>query len=481
MIAAPLDIHEKYFFWFFAALWAFVLLLFGAVSLDYLPFVLVSSVCLGIGVLSLFNPSTLLYFVVIVCPIAGLVQSMGSIKVGSTDVTVSGFLWVFVALEGLTVMWFQRRKVRLRKELYLLLAFEVWVGVRWCLDPNLSGMKDVLFYGFPLLMGAYSFLVFSQFVGWVPGKIEKILLWSPLVPLAYFLIAIPAGIVVYDVGIGPIGPIDPRAISSFLLVILTLGVAAWRYDQSEKGARHGRFMSLLAILIIVFSLSRTATFIAILLLGLSKINPRKPQRALLILALSGVLAVLVFALVPQLRSRVFTSGATEPSDDFSLGEIDTQGRALFWATTYADAIERPIIGWGLGSARLLVASVFPGGEWEAYHPHNEYLQVFHDMGFIGLVLMAAAWISLLVRYWKAWRTSHQVGKLGQAKWDLAAFLALLSVLLSVVTGNELHYAFVTGPTFVILALSEYHRNARNHPAFASATRRSEANESARRP
>jgi hypothetical protein len=448
----PIAVLEKQFYWCLAIACVAAAVLLITVPPRYLAVVLVSGACVALGVLSFLKPSRLIYFVLVISPITGLVQSLGTIQVDSTDVTVSGVLWVFIAIEALAVMWSRRKLVSLPREFHLLLGFTGWVIVRWLLDPSLLGLKDVLFYGFPLLMGIYSSMTILHLDARAPQKIEKIILWSPWAALAYFAVTIPTGIVTFNEG-APRGPIDPRSLASYLLVVAACGFAAWKYDPTIAGAKRGRMASFVATFLIIFTLSRAATLIALLLFGMSRINRQKPRKAMLNLAASGVVAALVFAAVPQLGSRVFLDAPPASSNANWTDEINTEGRAVFWATTLEHAIERPLVGWGLGSARLLVADVFPGGEWNEYHPHNEYLQVFHDLGTVGLTLVMAAWFSLLYRFWKKWRRDDLSGNRNQAKGTLSSFLVLLAVLLSVLTGNEFHYAFVTVPAFAVVAVA----------------------------
>jgi O-antigen ligase len=134
-----------------------------------------------------------------------------------------------------------------------------------------------------------------------------------------------------------------------------------------------------------------------------------------------------------------------------------------WPATFNHALENPIFGWGLGSARLLVAGVLPRKEAEQYHPHNEYLQVFHDMGVVGVILLLLAWILLLTQHWRGWKAAHLAANYLQAKWHMASTLSIGMVLITSVTDNTLHYTFVVGPVFMLVALaSHYSGNLETH-------------------
>lgn len=454
---APLQLRPNVFLWMLSLVWLSILLSLVTLRPEYVPFEIVCLGCACVGLWSFWRPVVLLFFIVIASSIAGVLATSSSISTGGADVTPDGFLWVFVSLQALLLVGLRWRSVHLPRHFFFFLVFEAWVVFRWFLNPDLSGLKDVLFYGFPMLIAAYASVALSRSHRRLPARLGTLILWVPLVPLAYLVIGLLIGIVQYIPGYGPKGPFEPRGMCAFLLVCLSLGLATWKYGRNKIDRKIGAFSSVLSVLIIIFTLSRSAIAVSLLLLSISWIDRGRFWRNARRLTMVGAIVVMVFSTVPELRSRLLFSGESPLSEGLSVSDINTEGRTVFWAVTFAHAIERPIVGWGTGSARQLVASTFPGGRWTEYYPHNEYLEVFHDLGLIGLVLMLSAWLGLLWRYGKAWHSSDGRGDLGQARWDLAVFLALLVILLDIITNNDLHYAFVTGPAFLMLGLCEYQR------------------------
>ncbi|HSG82325.1 MAG TPA: hypothetical protein VLC48_08750, partial [Gemmatimonadota bacterium] len=57
--------------------------------------------------------------------------------------------------------------------------------------------------------------------------------------------------------------------------------------------------------------------------------------------------------------------------------------------------------------------------------------------------------------WRAWRRAHDSGRTDASMWNLAALLGSAVVLATSITDNTLHYVFVTGPVFMILAIADY--------------------------
>jgi O-antigen ligase len=256
---------------------------------------------------------------------------------------------------------------------------------------------------------------------------------------------------------GPTGLVHPRPVALHLLVIVALAVAQWRYGVRSKDRRWGAIVCIVAVVTIILTLSRMASLTAVLLVATFRLNPVKPWN-LIPQVLLG-LAVFGFILfqVPWFRERSFFK------EDVSITEswrhVNTAGRAdSFWPMTIEHALQKPLFGWGLGGARIYLGQFGRKveGKWEPtdYHPHNEYLQVFHDMGLLGLLLMLLTWGALVRRCWQDWQRAHLAGDRWVAKWSMAATMAMAAVLFTILTDNTLHFASVMTPVFIIVACAE---------------------------
>jgi O-antigen ligase len=155
--------------------------------------------------------------------------------------------------------------------------------------------------------------------------------------------------------------------------------------------------------------------------------------------------------LPAVQDRSFHQTYSGRAQGFH--GLDKAGRDVMWPATYAHSKQRLLFGWGPGAARRFVASVFPQLDQVEYHPHNEYLQVLHDTGVPGLILLLAGWGTLLRARWREWRRAESIGNVRGASWSFASLLAILLVLLTAVTDNTLHYAFVTVPVFLLNGLA----------------------------
>ena len=153
------------------------------------------------------------------------------------------------------------------------------------------------------------------------------------------------------------------------------------------------------------------------------------------LAVVLVLAVASFAMVPAALSRVKTIASYQE-------DASAMGRITLWRAGVAMAIQRPLTGVGIAAFPIASAEYFEASgankrlRWMA--PHNSYVQVGAEMGFIGL----AAFVGLtLVSLRDARRVhrrlinsddpaAHELALLGRA-----LFLAMLASALIGLTGH----------------------------------------------
>jgi len=133
-------------------------------------------------------------------------------------------------------------------------------------------------------------------------------------------------------------------------------------------------------------------------------------------------------------------------DEGNLASV-TQGRSTVWPALFNKALEKPLLGHGVGIASAY--SFYYSNHPNFTHPHNEYLRIFFDTGLLGLSLFLNGFLSIgstLIRYVRK----------GKTRIDQKALLGLgaLGVALSLfLTSNSGFYSFFMAPLGFILGLA----------------------------
>jgi O-antigen ligase len=183
------------------------------------------------------------------------------------------------------------------------------------------------------------------------------------------------------------------------------------------------------VLIIGDTLTRTAGAVALLCAtGLAALNRKGRFTAVRYSALLAVMGYVGFYAVTQVaavRDR-FTQG----DNALQVGgqDFNTSGRLKLWSATWHAIPEHPWVGHGPGQAQYFIHDRFITID----HPHNEYLRMLYDTGWIGLVLWTLGLLLLLRGCWRRMRHAQTAVRRGT---HLAAVLALLDFMLGSITDN----------------------------------------------
>jgi O-antigen ligase len=408
-----------------------------------LPLVLILAALAAVWILR--KPVRLLVVVIILSPLVSSVRRLQTLSIDGVSFTFSGLLWMAVATFGLILPMLSGVRLRIPRFVLPFLAFTLWTAWRFLFSSaGPTGLKDIFFYGLPCILSVFLLFLADTAAEDLQHTLEKWLPFSALLPLAIYALSLPFGWVRLT-PLGPKGIVDDRCTAYYLLMVLSLSLALWRYGADRTARRRGTFASLLSMALILFTLSRMASFVAIFLAGLALLTPPRIGR---ILAAGTAMAILLALLLLASPPQIGESASTPVVNLFSL---QSSGRNQFWSVTFSHALDSPVIGWGPGSARILVAHAITNRVVEEYYPHNEYLQVFHDLGLIGLVLLLAAWIPLVYSLWRGWLGAHERRLRREAQWNAAAFFSAVAILLTAVTTNTFHYPFLMGPAFLLIA------------------------------
>lgn len=206
-----------------------------------------------------------------------------------------------------------------------------------------------------------------------------------------------------------------------------------------------RLAPYLLTLAIAVSLSRTATAISVLLLAFAILRSRHGMRGFrIVLAFTALAAaaVVAFLTVPALRDR-FTTG--DNGVDVGGVALNTSGRSNLWELVIQDVQKDPWWGLGPGSASDVITAKYSF----VAQPHNEYLRLWHDFGYVGAALFV---VGILVLAVGALRRTFRAPREHRAiHW--AAFLGIAAVSAAALTDNPFIYPFVMVPLGVVVGMS----------------------------
>ena len=426
----------------------------GMVRIESLAFVVALAVIFIALFLSFSWPQILLAYLVLIGSMVGIGRESATFEVMGARVTIWGMIWL-ITMAILVVMIFlygTRNKIQVPRSLWPFFALGGWIVFRWVTSSmGLSSFKEVILFLCPVLSALFLWNVLVQgkrdMVRWV----AKLFLLSAFMPYVLYAILFLAGAVELTLQ-GPRSILQHRVASLYLVVMMCLGIAAVRYGQRLSESWLGLAVIVLAPALALFTLSRTAFFIALLLLLFSRIQPERYWRVAVGSVLAVFLAVVVLVATPSFRERLFHRSPT--TIDEAVFYFNMSGRNNIWPLTYSRAMQKPLMGWGPEEARMYIGRELFQREG-GFHTHNEYLQVFHDYGVIGLALFLAAWLSLLLRSWRLWREAEAASHRELAMWAMASVSGITTALAYGLVDNFFHYIYASTAILMFAMCAEY--------------------------
>ncbi|WCM56367.1 O-antigen ligase family protein [Microbacterium sp. EF45047] len=198
-----------------------------------------------------------------------------------------------------------------------------------------------------------------------------------------------------------------------LFALIVFGVLlADRFRGTAKGRRRGALVvwMLLAAVLMVRADSATVYVSAVVAVAVlaaalamrAATGPGQRRTVYLVVAAVGAAGVLAAWLLRDRLLAILGKGS------------DLTGRLEIWQRVWQRAQERPVAGHGFSSPWVPWDPAFDG--WiedhglSVFHAHDMWLDVFLQLGAIGVVLMAVAWLALA---WRAWFFA-----VDRPRWDL---------------------------------------------------------------
>ena len=179
------------------------------------------------------------------------------------------------------------------------------------------------------------------------------------------------------------------------------------------------------VLALLLTFSRGA-FLGFVLVNLIYVASRRNRKTLLLLMIA--IPVGLYFMPGAVVDRV-TMGWGENADTISAGRTDE-----IWGPVIPELWKSPVWGNGLGAV-MWSAPMIAGMMPQVGHPHNAYLEVILDLGFVGLVVLMAFWIL-------TWRDLRRLAKEERIAPELQGFFegaaaGLLAFLVAGMAGSSL--------------------------------------------
>jgi O-antigen ligase/polysaccharide polymerase Wzy-like membrane protein len=299
---------------------------------------------------------------------------------------------------------------------YPLVLFVVYSGARLVMEPSTQGLQNwLVWFLFPAALA----LVSRRTTEGTPPRVYR--WWLP----ATLVAASAYGLLVLIHQPGYAGTLySARGMGWILLIAMSLVVGAQLWKSAFL-----YWPVWYSVLIIGATLTRAAGFLALLsATGLAALSRRGRLTFIRFAALVSVMGLVGYYAATQIavvRDR-FTQG--DAAVQVGSTDLNTSGRLQLWSATWHAVPEHPWIGHGPGQAQYFIAQRFVTIE----HPHNEYLRLLYDTGWVGLVLWGLGML-LLVR--GCWRRMRRAGTPLRRGTHLAGLLAMVDFLLGSITDN----------------------------------------------
>ena len=127
-------------------------------------------------------------------------------------------------------------------------------------------------------------------------------------------------------------------------------------------------------------------------------------------------------------------------EDSILASIGTTNRGAAWAYILENLPEETN-WWGQGAGH---SSFLADELLGIHHPHNEYLRIFFDFGWIGVTLFLAGSIAMLLALLVTWRSTG-------TELSQAGLLSIVVVALMAVTDNPIVFIYVMLPAALLVS------------------------------
>ena len=186
---------------------------------------------------------------------------------------------------------------------------------------------------------------------------------------------------------------DPNDLAYVLVSILPLALAFALTARTKVTRLINAAVCAVVLIALLLTSSRGGFFGLVAMLAVMVLIPlKRPQdgksRNRIVLPVAGLVcaSMLVWSYLPaETRDRL--SSVLQLGSDYNMDVENKTGRSGIWKRNFQAALRRPV-GYGIDSFQMV--DLRNGGMFKA--PHNSYLQVLVELGFLGLLLFVRMYL-----------------------------------------------------------------------------------------
>lgn len=358
-----------------------------------------------------------------------------------------GVIVILIAAISVVMLVHHRSRFRAASLPYPLLAFIVlsFLSISWSFYPGFSALGAAV-----LLVTSAAAISVAVTLTWpelltVLGWVFRLVLGMSFI--FEFIVAVIIRHPIYPIWVTPDDPAHPAKLlfwsrdllfndgkiqgivgsSSLLAMAALLGLIVFAIQLAGKSVHRGWGAFWLAVAVVTIAITRSATIfvalVVVIVVALASLLVRRARSPLSRRNTYGGIALGVVALAVlgfALQGRILA--VLGKSADFT-------GRAGIWDQVIALAQQRPGVGWGwLGYWIVWIApfnTLRKAGGVQPPHAHDAWLDVWLQVGILGLVVFAALVLATLVRSWLM-SVDHVVTEPGSTgRWLPIAMLPVL--------------------------------------------------------
>lgn len=218
--------------------------------------------------------------------------------------------------------------------------------------------------------------------------------------------------------------------------ITVISIFVWCLFVNTRRGVVAAVAAFILILVLAWAFGANATLVALPLGLVAALAARLALRPVLIfIAITFCLVAMLSPFVTQMVLKDVTPSTI--SSQVGAGPLPISGmnRLITWKFTSQKIMEKPVLGWGLRTSRAL-----PGGGKKyditktpengrqhliirdffiPLHPHNQFLQIWLELGALGALLFAATGGLLIIRIVKSEK------EIRHSQWVVGAVVTLI--------------------------------------------------------